>query len=272
MTFAPRSPEMPDPVQRFALAQSSPELWKNGRGMTRTLLTQSVASRHPAGEPPPWSWRISVAELQANGPFSVFDDVDRTLVLLSGGELILHRPDGRAVLDRPGAQVSFRGEESIQATITPAPAQALNVMARRGSVRSTVRVISGHPGATPEQHSGTEEHTEGQGSPQTTAAFVVAGRYEIAAFDASGRCQTLTLHAGEGAAINRSVYPRLRVQLVARACGELDQGRLVSPPGSSDEIRPEALNTPLGSGIAPAPWLILITLESATDVRIPSAP
>ncbi len=197
-------------------------------------------------------------------------------MLLSGGELILNRPDGVSVLDRPGAQVSFRGEESIQATITPAPAQAFNVMTRRGIIRSTVRVIGGHCGARPEPHSATdehtEEHTEGQVSALTTVTFVAAGCYEIAVFEASGRCQTLALQAGEGATVNRSVYPRLRVRPITIERGKLDQGRLVNPAGSPDGIRPQAHNTSLGSDTALAPWLILTTLESTTDLRVPSAP
>lgn len=272
MKSAARPAEIPDPVQRFELTESRPEPWKNGRGVTRTLLTHASASGDAAGELPSWRWRISVAELQENGPFSVFEDIDRTLILLSGGELILHRPNGATVLDRPGAQVSFRGEEAIQATITPAPAQALNVMTRRGSVHSTVHVVREQPAAIPEPQASMQRGRAENAAPPTTVAFVAAGRYQVELLDASGRCQTLALHTGEGAAINRSVYPRLRVQLLAIERGELDQGRLLNSPACSDEIHPEALNAPLESGSAPAPWLILTTLESTTASPVPSAP
>ena len=248
MKCAPRSPEIPAPVQRFALAESRPEPWKNGRGVTRTLLTHASASGHAPGELPNWSWRISVAELQENGPFSVFEDVDRTLILLSGGALILNRPNGPTVLDRPGAQVSFRGEECIQATITPAPAQALNVMTRRGSVRSTVHLIGEQPTALPEPQLSVQRHPADNAPPLTTVAFVGAGRYRIQLYKKSGLVETMILQAHEGARIDRTVYPTMQVQLTS------------------------VLNVPPHSGTAPSPWMILTTLELVGDSLVPFAP
>lgn len=248
MKSAPRPPEIPAHVQRFALAESRPEPWKNGRGVTRTLLTDTSASGDAADELPSWSWRLSVAELQENGPFSVFEDVDRTLILLSGGALILNRPKGAAVLDRPGAQVSFRGEECIQATITPAPAQALNLMTRRGSVRSTVHVVREQPTAMPEPQVSVQRHPAYNAAPLTTVAFVGAGRYRIQLSEKSGPVQTVILQAHEGARIDRTVYPSLQVELIS------------------------VLEVPPHSGTAGSPWLILITLESGTDSPVPTAP
>jgi environmental stress-induced protein Ves len=248
MKSAPWTPEVPPHVQRFALAESRPEPWKNGRGVTRTLLTDASAGGHAPGELPNWSWRISVAELQENGPFSVFEDVDRTLILLSGGDLILNRPKGAAVLDRPGAQVSFRGEEYIQATITRAPAQALNLMTRRGSVRSTVHVVGEQHTAMPEPQASVQRHHARNALSLTTVAFVGAGRYRIQLYEKSGRVRTMILPAHEGARIDRTVYPPLQVELIS------------------------VLDVPPHSGTAASPWLILITLESITDSLVPTAP
>jgi hypothetical protein len=178
----------------------------------------------------------------------VFEDVDRTLILLSGGALILNRPKGASVLDRPGAQVSFRGEECIQATITPAPAQALNLMTRRGSVRSTVHVVGEQPTAMPEPQVSVQRHPAYNAAPLTTVAFVGAGRYRIQLSEKSGLLQTVILQAHEGARINRTVYPSLQVELIS------------------------VLEVPPHSGTAGSPWLILITLESGTDSPVPTAP
>jgi len=63
-----------------------PEPWKNGDGVTRTLATDR---------------RIDTT---TSGPFSTFEQVDRTLILLHDGPLILNRsgaPIQRKTTGRP---------------------------------------------------------------------------------------------------------------------------------------------------------------------------
>jgi environmental stress-induced protein Ves len=259
-------------MERFALNGSTPEPWKNGRGVTRTLSTSAASNSQARGATPYWSWRISVAELRESGPFSVFEEIDRTLILLSGAELRLDRPNDSIVLDRPGEQVSFRGEEVLHATITPAPAQAFNVMTRRGIIRSKVRVIRGHPGAKPAQDGATREHAEGHRSPLTTVVFVAAGRYRIELYEKSGSRQTMILQAHEGATIDRNVYPILQAQLMVNPSEALDQPLRGNRPGQPDKSTSLGLERLPNSGDAPAPWLILTTLESASDSPVSAAP
>jgi len=44
-----------------------------------------------------------------------------------------------------GERISFDGKEAVDAQIAATTVQALNLMSRRGQVRSTVRVIRGKP-------------------------------------------------------------------------------------------------------------------------------
>jgi environmental stress-induced protein Ves len=56
--------------------------WRNGGGMTREL-----AAWPAQGE---WQWRMSVAEVWANGPFSCFDGVTRWFAVLQGAGVVLN--------------------------------------------------------------------------------------------------------------------------------------------------------------------------------------
>ena len=99
--------------------------WKNGGGTTRDILVSP-----PGASLEDFDWRLSLAQVDRDGPFSRFDDVDRTLVLLSGA-MTLHEPDRRIELVR-GEPVQFPGERAIQATVLGGATLDFNVMTRRG--------------------------------------------------------------------------------------------------------------------------------------------
>ncbi|KVC98125.1 histidine utilization protein HutD [Burkholderia ubonensis] len=119
--------------------------WKNGGGVTR-----EIAAHFPKGTPfgaPPgaaldaFAWRVSVADVAAAGPFSHFEGVDRTLVLLSGAGMTLAAADGaRHVLDAPLARADFAGETAIDATLHDGPTRDFNLMTRRATTRGSVAV------------------------------------------------------------------------------------------------------------------------------------
>src|SRR4029453_7140835 len=53
--------------------------WKNGAGRTTEIAV------HPAGAGlDAFAWRVSIASVERNGPFSAFPGIDRTIVLLDG--------------------------------------------------------------------------------------------------------------------------------------------------------------------------------------------
>ena len=54
-----------------------PQRWRNGGGRTRELL----AWPHPAD----WVVRVSVADIERDGPFSAFPGIDRWFAVLQGG-------------------------------------------------------------------------------------------------------------------------------------------------------------------------------------------
>ncbi len=101
--------------------------WKNGGGETIEMLV------HPEGaELGAFQWRISMASVATNGPFSLFDGIDRTLCVLEGGRLVLDFGNSTTVLDPDTAPFSFRGDVTVAGSVPDGPIVDLNVMTRRG--------------------------------------------------------------------------------------------------------------------------------------------
>jgi uncharacterized protein len=99
--------------------------WKNGFGWTREII------RYPA-ESENWSWRLSIAEVEKDGPFSVFEKIDRELILLSGEGMRLNFSDGESItLTPPYGRCRFAGERSINAELIQGATQDFNVMWQR---------------------------------------------------------------------------------------------------------------------------------------------
>jgi environmental stress-induced protein Ves len=111
-----------------------PEPWANGLGLTRPLWEQPVVNGSG------FEWRLSIADLVTDAPFSRFPGVDRTLLPLDGGELRLV-VDGRGVDLARGCPVRFPGEAEVRVEVG-APGRVLNLMSRRGSAAAlAVRAV-----------------------------------------------------------------------------------------------------------------------------------
>lgn len=118
-------------VSRFRLADLPPQPWRNGGGLTREILAQPSP---PPADGDAWDWRVSVADNERPGPFSIFPGVERTALLLQGGALELHGETGAPVLrfGRPGDIRCLAGEWVLHSWLPHGPARLLNVMVRRG--------------------------------------------------------------------------------------------------------------------------------------------
>lgn len=108
--------------------------WKNGGGETL-----EIAVHPPEAGLGDFAWRLSMALVTVDGPFSAFAAVDRTIALLEGDGLELG-VDGRArqVLTPASPPWSFAGDVPTEARLTGGPIRDLNAMTRRG--RATHRV------------------------------------------------------------------------------------------------------------------------------------
>ena len=117
----------------FSYAQLAPTPWKNGGGVTREI----------AASGDPFDWRVSIAHVDADGPFSIFENVDRIIVLLEGTGLHLKALDGS--LDHELSEAlqpfSFAGELPLTATMLGGPSVDFNVMTRRGWGQASVNIV-----------------------------------------------------------------------------------------------------------------------------------
>lgn len=97
--------------------------WKNGTGWTREI------ARMPDRED--WDWRLSIAEIEQDGPFSVFPGIDRELVLIRGNGLRLRFEDGEVrELQPPHERIRFAGERVVSGELLDGPTHDFNLMWR----------------------------------------------------------------------------------------------------------------------------------------------
>lgn len=120
-------------AERFELRAIAPQPWKNGAGLTREIAFGGASGTD-------FDWRLSVAEVERDAPFSAFPGVDRCIVLLRGDGMRLRSGDGRIDqwLTEPLAPFGFSGDVALEATLAGGPSSDLNVMTRRGVFHSDV--------------------------------------------------------------------------------------------------------------------------------------
>ena len=159
-------------MRRFSVDQLPREPWRNGAGWTR-----EVCSREVDGQ---LRWRVSVADITGAGPFSRFEGVDRTAVMVRGDRLCLSSAAVRLAFDGPGSLLQFPGEWALECDAPAVPTRLLNIMVRRGSAQARVLVAGAGALGLP---AGGEQ-----------VALVLRGRFELRLPDDAG----LVLAEGEG--------------------------------------------------------------------------
>ena len=118
--------------------------WKNGGGTTTEIaVAPEGASLND------FDWRISMAHVGQDGPFSSFPGIDRTLSVLTGAGITLAFGDGERVrLDRGSAPYPFAADRAVDGVLVDGPIDDLNVMSRRGRWRHRVERLSGEGSLT----------------------------------------------------------------------------------------------------------------------------
>ena len=110
--------------------------WRNGLGSTVELLAETPNKNEA------FSWRLSIASVANDGPFSDFSGYDRTLLLLEGSGITLNKPNGIfKVLNSSLDYANFKGEDLIDATLHDGPIKDFNIMTLRSICTSSVTAI-----------------------------------------------------------------------------------------------------------------------------------
>ncbi|ANL30728.1 protein HutD (plasmid) [Rhizobium phaseoli] len=101
--------------------------WKNGGGETVEIAV-SPEDAGLAG----FDWRVSMATVAADGPFSIFPGIDRTLAILDGNGMVLEIEGSAPVLLTTASDpLAFPADIPVTAKLQDGPITDLNVMTRR---------------------------------------------------------------------------------------------------------------------------------------------
>ncbi len=113
------------------LAQIPPSPWRNGGGVTRELAAWPSAQD--------WVWRISVAEVEASGPFSCFAGVQRCFAVLHGAGVRLRFASQQLELTQASEPLSFDGADAVDCDLLQGATQDFNLMVRCDRSSATLR-------------------------------------------------------------------------------------------------------------------------------------
>jgi environmental stress-induced protein Ves len=112
--------------------------WANGMGVTTELFA------HKNEQADRILWRISMASVPSDGPFSHFAGYDRILVLIEGPGLTLSHEDGTEHCLTSAYQLAtFPGDVATHATLIDGPVQDFNVITDRAAFKPAVTIVSG---------------------------------------------------------------------------------------------------------------------------------
>jgi environmental stress-induced protein Ves len=108
--------------------------WANGRGTSYEI----ASDRNGAKE---WTWRLAMAPVNEDGPFSRIECVNRFLAVVEGAGMLLS-VDRKKLQCLPMQVVQFRGDAKTEATLTDGPIMDINLMVRRKEAEGEMAIIS----------------------------------------------------------------------------------------------------------------------------------
>jgi uncharacterized protein len=104
-------------IIRMSELKSSP--WKNGGGITREIASFRVGGA--------LAWRLSMADVDRDGPFSQFEGLTRVLTVIEGSGMDLIGA-GKSWEALYGSPVRFDGAKSVESKLRDGPVRDLNLM------------------------------------------------------------------------------------------------------------------------------------------------
>lgn len=165
----------------YTLDQCPANPWKNGGGTTREIVCWP-----PASTMDDFEWRISIADIAMDGPFSAFAGIDRTIMLLSGGGVQLRATDGSIdhCLSARLAPFHFSGDTALDCTLIDGATQDFNIMARRDKWHADTMIV---------------RDASQIATSNTGLVFVASGTWHIQLASAEQSTMTaITVDAGQG--------------------------------------------------------------------------
>ncbi len=109
------------------LDEIAPQPWRNGGGKTRELL------RLQQDNSPSWQCRISVADIESDGPFSSFEGVERWFAVVEGAGVALRFASQETTLLKSSPPFCFDGGTPPDCKLIHGATRDLNLMTVGGS-------------------------------------------------------------------------------------------------------------------------------------------
>lgn len=106
-------------MKLVSISSISPKPWKNGGGVTREIALS--ADDHGM------IWRLSIADVESDGPFSNFEGLKRVLTVIEGEGLML-RHSGGVIEARLGEPVRFNGDVAIDCSLIDSAVRDFNLI------------------------------------------------------------------------------------------------------------------------------------------------
>ncbi|WP_164659982.1 HutD family protein [Tropicibacter sp. Alg240-R139] len=111
-----------------------PAPWKNGGGITREISSHSTnGGVH---------WRLSVADVDRDGPFSSFPGLSRILTVIEGHGMSLHA-SGETLHALPLQPLAFAGDLPVDGHLNDGPVRNFNLIFDPQHVNPSVEVHRG---------------------------------------------------------------------------------------------------------------------------------
>ncbi len=104
-----------------SLEDVEPKPWRNGGGVTRELLAWPHTDE--------WRIRISVADIEREGPFSFYPAAERWFSVLQGKGVKLTVGGGTQVLTPESEPFCFSGNAEVHCALLDGPTRDFNLMA-----------------------------------------------------------------------------------------------------------------------------------------------
>lgn len=110
--------------------------WKNGGGVTTEIAI------HPEGtdlSAAGFTWRVSIAEVAVDGPFSPFAGYDRHIMTIAGNGMMLEAEGHEAIdLSRRFMPQEFSGDWDVDGALIDGPVRDFNLMAARDRAKGSL--------------------------------------------------------------------------------------------------------------------------------------
>jgi len=111
--------------------------WKNGGGVAADIVAHPAGSTHADA----FAWRVGLAEISRDGPFSHYPGYDRLFAIVEGaGVTFDFGAAAPAVTARPRDLVAFQGEWPTGCRLIDGPVIALNLIWARAAWRGAYRI------------------------------------------------------------------------------------------------------------------------------------